>query len=381
MRVLHVIRQYKPVIGGMENYVENLAVHLKERGIYSEVLTLNADFSNGEKFSDSAIINGIKIKRIPYFGSRRYPIALSAVNYISDFDLIHIHGVDFLLDYLAGLKPFHKKTMILSTHGGFFHTKKFYLYKKLHFHTVTKYSLKNMKWIVAVSENDYKSFRPICPERLDLIECGINFDHYHTIAEENGYPNRFIFVGRFSKNKRIDKLLLLIKKLKVEFPDVHLSIVGRDYDNLKGELEKLIDEYEIGNHVAICEALSEEELLEEMAKASYFISASEYEGFGLSSLEAMAAGRVALLNNIPSFEKMIQDGKNGYLLSFDDVDSVEQKVKEVLYNKDMEKVRRAGVEKARQNSWGAVVERFIDLYESIHKEANDTQSKLASKVK
>ena len=108
MRILHVIRQYKPVIGGMENFVENLAVHLKEKGIESEVLTLNIDFSTGERFPESSIINGIRVKRIPFFGSRRYPIALSAINYLSDFDLIHIHGVDFLFDYLAGSKRFHK---------------------------------------------------------------------------------------------------------------------------------------------------------------------------------------------------------------------------------------------------------------------------------
>ncbi len=368
MRILHVIRQYKPVIGGMENFVENLAVHLKRKGIESEVLTLNTDFSNGEKFSESELINGIKVRRIPYFGSRRYPIALSAINYLSEFDLIHIHGVDFLLDYLAGLKPLHKKPMILSTHGGFFHTKKFYLYKKLHFHTLTKLSLRNMRWIVADSEPDYVTFKPISPERIEMIENGINFNLYHTIEQEKGTPNRFIFVGRFSKNKRIDKLLSLIGRLKSDFPDVHLSIVGRDYDNLKGEFMNHIEQYGIGKNVTIHEALSEEDLLREMSRAAYFISASEYEGFGLSSLEAMAAGRVAFLSQIPSFKKMVSDGKNGYLVDFDDMDAVEDKVKQVLRSGVQENVRLAGIETARQNSWETIVNKFIQMYDMIQNE-------------
>ena len=376
MRILHVIRQYKPVIGGMENFVENLAVHLKEKGIESEVLTLNADFSNGERFPEAEIINGIAVRRIPYFGSRRYPIALSAVNYLSEFDLIHIHGVDFLLDYLAGLKLIHKKPMILSTHGGFFHTKKFYLYKKLHFHTFTKMSLRNMSWIVADSEPDYETFKPISPERIELIENGINFDHYHTVAQEKGRKNRFIFVGRFSKNKRIDKLLDLVARLKTEFPDVHLSVVGRDYDHLKGEFLNLIERYDIGHHVTICEALSEEDLLKEMAEAAYFISASEYEGFGLSSLEAMAGGRTAFLSQIPSFKKMVSDGKNGYLVDFEDMDSAAEKIKQVLRSGGHDSVRFAGVETARQHSWGAIVDKFISMYETVQNEETAPVSKV-----
>lgn len=376
MRILHVIRQYKPVIGGMENFVENLAVHLKGKGIESEVLTLNTDFSNGERFQESEIINGIKVRRIPYFGSRRYPIALSAINYLSEFDLIHIHGVDFLLDYLAGLKPFHKKPMILSTHGGFFHTKRFYLYKKIHFHTLTRLSLRNMRWIVADSEPDYETFKPISPARIEMIENGINYHHYHAIAEEKGEPNRFIFVGRFSQNKRIDKLLALMARLKSDFPDVHLSIVGRDYDNLKAEFMDQIERYGIAEHVTINEALSEEDLLKEMSRATYFISASEYEGFGLSSLEAMAAGRVAFLSQIPSFKKMVSDGRNGYLVDFEDMASAEEKVKQVLSGGMQEHVRLAGIETARQNSWGTIVNKFIQMYEMLQSEDAVSVSKV-----
>ncbi|PQD95444.1 hypothetical protein CYL18_09160 [Pradoshia eiseniae] len=368
MRILHVIRQYKPVIGGMENFVENLAVYLKEKGIESEVLTLNIDFSTGERFPESSIINGIRVKRIPFFGSRRYPIALSAINYLSNFDLIHIHGVDFLFDYLAGSKRFHKKPMILSTHGGFFHTKRYYLYKKIHFHTLTRLSLKNMNWIVAASEPDYELFKAISPARIGLIENGINFNHYHTIMKHNGEPNRFIFVGRFSQNKRIDKLLTLITRLKSDFPDIHLSIVGRDYDNLKGGFDNQIEKCKIGKHVTIYEASSDENLLKEMSRATYFISASEYEGFGLSSLEAMAAGRIAFLSQIPSFIKMVSDGNNGYLVNFEDMDSVVEKVKSVLKIGIQDQVRLAGAETAKKNSWDEIVNKFIQIYEMVQTE-------------
>jgi len=231
-----------------------------------------------------------------------------------------------------------------------------------------------MRWIVADSEPDYETFKPISPARIEMIENGINYHHYHAIAEEKGEPNRFIFVGRFSQNKRIDKLLALMARLKSDFPDVHLSIVGRDYDNLKAEFMDQIERYGIAEHVTINEALSEEDLLKEMSRATYFISASEYEGFGLSSLEAMAAGRVAFLSQIPSFKKMVSDGRNGYLVDFEDMASAEEKVKQVLSGGMQENVRLAGIETARQNSWGTIVNKFIQMYEML--QSGDAVSKV-----
>lgn len=365
VKVLQVVRQFKPVIGGMENYVDNLTVHLKKFGIDSEVLTLDKDFSNGERFPESSIIHGIKVTRIPYFGSRRYPIALSAIKYLSKFDIVHIHGVDFLFDYLTWMKIFHKKPIILTTHGGFFHTKKFYFYKKLHFSTVTKLSLMKTNMIIADSNNDFELFHPLAPDKTKLIDCGIDFDTYHQIAEKEGEKNHFIFVGRFAVNKRIDKLLILIKELKMEFPDIQLTIVGKDFDQLKEQMLKQIEEYEISNHVVIREALSQEELLEEMSKCTYFISASEYEGFGISTLEAMAAGRTPLLNGIPSFKKMVNEGQNGYLLDFNDMDSVVKKVTQVLKTEKKE-LRHAAIETARQNSWTTMVNQFENIYQDIY---------------
>ena len=78
----------------------------------------------------------------------------------------------------------------------------------------------------------------------------------------------------------------------------------------------MIHKLGISDHVEIIEGASDDELLELMADSQYFVSASEYEGFGLSALEAMAAGRIPVLNHIPSFVKMINNDEMGILLTF-----------------------------------------------------------------
>ncbi len=178
MKVLQVVRQYKPAVGGLETFVSELATHLQDSGVETEVLTLNRNFVDGTKLPPQSIEAGIKVRRITYFGSKRYPIALSTIRYLTQFDLIHVHAVDSFVDYLSILKPFHRKPIILSTHGGFFHTKNQEKLKQYYFNTVTKLVLKNVNTVIACSNNDASIFERISQNNMKLIENGINVEKY-----------------------------------------------------------------------------------------------------------------------------------------------------------------------------------------------------------
>ena len=68
MKILHITRQFYPLIGGMENYVLNLAEQQIKNGHSVTVLTLNRSFVNNEKLSNyEKLDNGIEIYRIPFF--------------------------------------------------------------------------------------------------------------------------------------------------------------------------------------------------------------------------------------------------------------------------------------------------------------------------
>jgi len=124
MRITHVVRQFHPAIGGMENVVENLASAQRAKGHQVRIVTLDRVFNAAKphRLPAHEWFNGFEIVRVPYFGSKRYPIALSALRHVRDADIVHVHGVDFFLDYLAWTAPFHRRKLVVSTHGGFFHT-------------------------------------------------------------------------------------------------------------------------------------------------------------------------------------------------------------------------------------------------------------------
>ena len=123
MKIVHVSRQYHPGIGGLENFTRNLCEEQVRAGHDVRMVTLNRIFDgDGAELPARETMGGVEIVRLPFRGGRCYPIAPSVLRHVQDCDLIHVHAMDFFVDFLAFTRFLHKKPMVLSTHGGFFHT-------------------------------------------------------------------------------------------------------------------------------------------------------------------------------------------------------------------------------------------------------------------
>src|SRR5688572_9507707 len=102
MRITHVVRQFHPAIGGMEDVVWQLARTQVLNGHTVRVVTLDRLFEAppSARLPRHDTLAGIDIIRIPFVGSTRYPLAFSALKFIRTADVVHVHGLDFFFDYL-----------------------------------------------------------------------------------------------------------------------------------------------------------------------------------------------------------------------------------------------------------------------------------------
>ena len=361
MNILHITRQFYPCIGGVENFVLNLAREQKALGHNVSILTLDKNFADGNALDKSSVFQGIKVDRIPFFGSRRYPIALSSIEYIKNIDILHIHCIDFFIDYLALLKILHRKKMFLHTHGGFFHTKWMRLAKIVYFNTITRLVLKSCEKIIACSESDYAIFRKIS-DRVVRIDNGVDIARF-SLIDKRIEPGTLLYIGRIDSNKRIDNLINTVAEVRKKIPDVRLKILGPDYSNLIPGLKRLASDLGL-NNVTFLGVQGDEVLENELSRAHLFVSASEYEAFGISTVEAMASGTLCVLNDIEAFRDITLSGQTGFLTDFADHESSAARIIAALYlNKEEYNnyVSRAKSTAAKYD-WHKVAKEITDLY-------------------
>lgn len=362
MHVRHVVRQFAPMVGGLEDAVAQLAFHLqRDHGISGSVVTLDRSFGNLDgRLPSSGEHLGLPIRRIPFRGSTRYPIAPSVIKELDGADIVHVHGIDFFFDFLSATRLLHRRPLVASTHGGFFHTDFASTAKRAWFATMTRVSANGFKRIFGSSENDAMTFRRIAPLQTVTIENGVNIDKWHDAASEELCPT-MIFIGRFSVNKDIPALIQLIKALGKPW---HLIVAGQPSDLSAEDLHAIAEASGVSDRVEIHVGADDATLRELIGRASYIASASRYEGFGLSVVEGMSAGLVPVLRSIPPFQRLVERSGCGALISMDDPFNA---AGEVRHTHDLggAATRAAAVAAAARFSWIGVSERFANQYRNI----------------
>lgn len=368
LKVVHVVRQFYPGVGGLEDAVFNLAASQRGSGrIDARVVTLDRLFSRPEQaLAGDAEVGGVPIRRIPWRGSSRYPIAPSVLRGLGEADLVHVHAIDFFFDYIAVTSPLHRRPLVASTHGGFFHSGYFARMKRIYFNTVTRAMCRRYRAIVACSDNDAALFAPIAADRLVTIENGVDVRKFAG-ASSPVPTRRMIYFGRFARHKNVERLFHLVAALRRIHPGWELVVAGRGGDDDVRRLEAAAREAATGGSVRVVRDPDDAAIAGLIGTATYYACASSHEGFGLAAVEAVSAGLVPVLSAIPPFAKLVRRAGTGLLL--DDA-SVEASAARLAGLHDglaprLAEVRNTLIEAASAYGWTRPAAAYETLYGDV----------------
>lgn len=365
--IVHVVRQFYPNRGGLEDVVMNLGMALIARGYRVRVVTLDRLFGAPDTVLPAReTVNGIEVVRIPWKGSSRYPLAPAVFRHLGDADLVHVHAIDFFFDALALGWLLHRKPMVATTHGGFFHTNKHALIKKIWFRTLTRLSALSYTRIIGCSRSDTAAFSAIAAGRTILIENGADTAKFYEAASRQPVK-RIVTIGRFSVNKRIDRLLDALQALVIRDGEWHLEIVGVPGDLSVADVEALIAARGLQAHVSIACNLENDAIARLLGTCSLFASASEYEGFGLVAVEAMSAGLKPVLHVNDAY-RLLGERHGGLMLAdFERADRAADTL-EAAYRGlcDGGEAQRATlIAEASDYAWSRVADRYVAVYADV----------------
>lgn len=370
MRILQIHRQFHPATGGIESVVAGLTGALQQAGHRSDIVTLRWLWQTREWLPPVATVEGVAVYRLPHLGIRRYPIAPGVFRFAPAYDLLHIHAIDFFIDFLAATRPLHGRPLVVSTHGGIFHTRWLLPMKKLFFQTITRLSLRQAAAVICDSPHDAALFRPLVPRvRLWTIPNGVNVAPLLQL-EKQIEPGLLLAIGRLAANKHPEKLIRLLPALAEQCPTVRLVWAGADAEQRIPGLQALAQELGVVRRVAFVGNVPTAQLHKLLAQAQLYISASAYEAFGVATIEAMASGTVPVVPPVGIHTAVIEPGVNGWLYHPDAPNATSLIVAALATSPtalaEMGWRTRAA---ARQFAWEQVVQRYLAVYEGVLAEA------------
>lgn len=367
--VVHVVRQFHPNRGGLEDVVANLGRAAIARGWRVRVVTLDRLFTDAQnRLPAHEMLGEIEIVRIAWRGSSRYPLAPGVYRHLRDASVVHVHAVDFFFDALALGRFLYRRPAIATTHGGFFHTPKHALIKKIWFRALTALSARLYDRLVCCSRSDMALFAPLAPSRTVLIENGADVGKFRASASQRPVK-RLATIGRFSSNKRLDRLLDAMKALMAADGEWRLDIVGVPGDVSLADLQAMITARGLEGCVEIHCDLENDAIAHLLGQVSLFISASEYEGFGLVAIEAMSAGLLPVLNGNDAFRLLAERHGQIGIADFSQPEAAARAVGEAWRRlcEDPEGLRARLQAEAEDYSWERVAGRYLQVYdEAMH---------------
>lgn len=225
---------------------------------------------------------------------------LEAINKIKrsrSFDLIHIHGVRSLEPLLTAFGNRDGVPYYVTPH---FHPKASNVFlsiiKRLYDPFIVSRLLANSRKIICVSEIEkrflLRSFGRNLHPKIHVIPNGVDCTEFKPNGAKLSQSRvTLLYVGRLEKYKNVDMAIKLVSELGDGYV---LRIVGDGA--YKHQLQRVVTSLGLQN-VIFHGVLNDEELHEHLHSCDILINFSGIEAFGISVLEAMAAGKPAVVNN------------------------------------------------------------------------------------
>lgn len=164
-------------------------------------------------------------------------------------------------------------------------------------------------------------------EKIDckVVEPPVDLDRIAFLAQRNGklpFSGPYaLYFGSINVLKGCDRLLDVLPGLLRKIGDlsfVFAGNIGKHFSGLpfKDAIQKSMPEF--GHRVSFLPPLRHEALMPIVRNARLVVLPSRFDNLPNTCLEAMALGRVVVATRDASFEQLIEDGANGFLVSQDD---------------------------------------------------------------
>lgn len=237
-------------------------------------------------------------------------------------DLLHIHtaerGSFFRKSFFVWMAKVFGVPVLMHMHAAEF--REFYEHCPQWARRYIGWTLDQCDRIVTLSASWRDFYACLTRTRVDVIPNFIAVTPAELPHGTGGYPTvGVLYLGKFGARKGIYDLVEAVKRIYDIHPKLEIFCGGDgEVDNVRHKVEDqgMSDRFHILGWVG---SQQRSELLE---RCRIYILPSYAEGLPVSIIEAMAAGLAIIATRVGGIPEMIQDGKDGLLVSPGDIDGM-----------------------------------------------------------
>jgi len=360
MKIAQVCHRYHPNRGGIEKHVKEISERLARK---NEVEVISADLSSDNSHNEE--MNGVKVKRFrsiapndAYFFSPQISFYLRK----TDFDIVHAHNYHAFPALFASLVKGRKFVFTPHYHG--IGSTAFRDFLNRPYKLLGSKIFERADKIICVSEYEKERIKRDFKlrelgEKITVIPNGLNIKEIKEAKPFEFDGTLILYVGRLEKYKNIHLAIRAMEFL----PESYFYIGG--IGNYDRELRDLIRKMDLEGRVKLLGFVSDAEKYRWMKTCSLFINLSSIEAFGMTVLEALAAGKPVIVNEEGGLRELAErfDGVFPVRVhEFKERDSIE-KLAKAIEGRMGESVRAD----LSEYDWDNLAKRVENIYLEIYK--------------
>ena len=165
-------------------------------------------------------------------------------------------------------------------------------------HLLTKKALKRSNIIFTNSKFSRNAIKKVYPAfDPQVIYPPIDIERFSSCLRSNSRENQVLVISRFSPEKQLEKAIQIAKILK----DIQFIIIGNlltaNFAYFK-YLQKMIQDYGLTDRIKLIPNATKGDMMNAMSTSMVYLHTMNGEHFGISIVEAMAAGLIPV---VPSY--------------------------------------------------------------------------------
>jgi glycosyltransferase involved in cell wall biosynthesis len=227
---------------------------------------------------------------------------------------------------------------------------------------VTKLSARRAARVLTVS--DFSKREIVRHLEIDAANVDVIYSGIQTIAQQRATPRPdaplVLYVGSIFNRRHVPELIDGFAAVARAHPAVRLVIAGDNRTMPRVDLEMIAARTGVADRIRICEYIQDGELAELYSQASALAFLSDYEGFGFTPLEALAADVPPVVLDTEVAREIY--GPSAMYVAAPDPAQIATALEAVLFNgADRQRILNAAPGVLQRYSWRECAQRTLQV--------------------